>query len=159
MVSDAKDREKIREKLKDCIDPLNAASHRDSIVNVVTSKMCQDSVNVDDAVRIGRNQMVSYEESWPEGFHASLPKCLMTIADTKKHVKLGSEAVFDPDLIHSRVMCLMITREIDLQELFEHELFPVPTAMLDDDGEMSIVKLKSVLKINFRLKSQLDKYT
>ena len=43
-------------------------------------------------------------------------------------------------------MCLMITREIDLQELFKHELSPVPTAMFDDDGEMRIAKSKSVLK-------------
>ena len=67
--SDDEDRQNIRNRLETCIDPLNCPSNADQIVNVVTSKVGPQSVNVDDAVALGHAQMVRFEQSMPEGFH------------------------------------------------------------------------------------------
>lgn len=48
--SDATDREKIRNKLLTCIDPLNPERHRLGLINFVTGCKSQDSVNVDISV-------------------------------------------------------------------------------------------------------------
>ena len=43
-------------------------------------------------------------------------------------------------------MGLVSTRPIDLQDLFNYELAPLPTSMFDDNGNMRISTSKSVLK-------------
>ena len=60
--------------------------------------------------------------------------------------KLGSKDCYDTDLIYSRVMGLMSSREIDLKELFSHELAPIPTSMFEDNGDMRITQSNSSLK-------------
>lgn len=136
--SDVQDRENIRDKLKSCIDPLNEEDHPDSIVNIVTGRISKDTVNVDQAVIVGREQMETYEASWPDGFYGSLTKKLTTMADSKKCVKVGPGISFDTDLIYSRVMCFLNSRDIDLLHL--------PTSIFDDSGDMRITKTKSTLK-------------
>ena len=68
------DRERIREQLQSCIDPLDPADHPDRVINIVTGRIGPEKVNARNAVEIGRTQMRSYEESWPEGFNATLSK-------------------------------------------------------------------------------------
>ena len=65
---------------------------------------------------------------------------------TKKRIKLGSADCFDTNLIYSRVMGLMSSRDIDLKDVFSHELAPVPTSMFEDSGDMRITKSKSTMK-------------
>ena len=43
-------------------------------------------------------------------------------------------------------MGLMSSREVDLTDVFSHELAPVPTSMFEDSGDMRITKSKSTLK-------------
>ena len=38
-------------------------------VNIVSGRIGPDSVNVDNAVSIGRTQLHAYKSSWPEGFN------------------------------------------------------------------------------------------
>ena len=64
--SDTEHREKIREKLQSCIDPLDLADHPDRVINIVTGRIGPEKVNAPNAVEIGRTQILSYEESWPE---------------------------------------------------------------------------------------------
>ena len=44
----------------------------------------------------------------------------------------------------------MNSRNLDLKNIFHHELAPVPTSMFDDDGQMRITTttLKNKLKID-----------
>ena len=58
----------------------------------------------------------------------------------------GVKDCYDTDLIYSRVMGLMSSRDIDLKELFFHELAPVPTSMFEGNGDMRITKSKAKLK-------------
>ena len=55
--SDAIDRESIREKLQTCIDPLNPS-------DIVSGRIGPESVNADNAVSIGKEQMKKYEATW-----------------------------------------------------------------------------------------------
>ena len=68
------------------------------------------------------------------------------MAVSRKGVKFGTGTVNDTQLIYLRVMGLVSTRPIDLHELFNYELAPLPTPMFDDNGNMRIVTSKSVLK-------------
>ena len=72
--SDVADRESIRNKLALCIDPLNPASHPPSFVNIVSSQVADDTVNVQDAVAIGTASMKEFENSWPKGFQNTITK-------------------------------------------------------------------------------------
>ena len=64
----------------------------------------------------------------------------------KKSVKLGSDFIFDTELIYSRTIGLIPPRKYDQKDLFSYDLSSVPTTMFDDNGDMKITKSKSVLK-------------
>ena len=149
--SDAEDRDKIRRKLQSCIDPLDPNEHADRVVNIVTGRIGPEKVNASRAVDIGRAQMHSYEESWPAGFNAPLSKQVITMAVTRKVMRVGSTEVCDLNLIYSRVMGLQQSRNIKLCDVLEYELAPVPTSMFDEKGEMRIAKTKSTLKKNLQV--------
>jgi len=70
ITSNAKDRDKIRDKLLTCIAPLDPRSHPADLVNVVTSRVAPETVNAHGAVNIGNEQLVSFEKSWPGGSSA-----------------------------------------------------------------------------------------
>ena len=61
-------------------------------------------------------------------------------------MKFESYLIFDTELIYSRTIGLIPSRKLDKKDLFRYELSPVPTSMLDDNGDMKITKSKSVLK-------------
>ena len=103
-------------------------------------------VNVDNAVIIGRTQLHAYKNSWPEGFNGALSKNVTTMAVSRKGVKFGTGTVYDTQLIYSRVMGLVSTGPIDLEDLFNYELASLPTSVFDDNGIMRISTSKSVLK-------------
>ena len=65
-------REGIRRKLLMRIDPLDPEKHPEGIVNIVTGRVGRSSVNVYNAVAIGREQMSEYENTWPAGFHSTI---------------------------------------------------------------------------------------
>ena len=115
-------------------------------MNIATGRISPDSVNVDDAVSIGKKQMAIYESSWPESFNGTLSSSVVTLSAGKKGVKCGSGTVYDTQLIYARVMGLVSTRQYDLKDLFRHELAPLPTSLFDDNGNMRPATSKSVMK-------------
>ena len=64
--SDIKDREGIRHKLELSINPLDPASHPEGIVNIVRGRVGPATVNVQDSLEVGREQMAEFETTWPE---------------------------------------------------------------------------------------------
>ena len=144
--SDAKDRENIREKLQSCIDPLDPDDHPTDIINIVSGQIAPESVNVDNSVSIGEKQMKIYEANWPESFYSSIAKQVVTMAEKKRRTRIGSNATYDTSLIFTRVMCLMASRDVDVKDVFRHELAPIPTSLFTDSGDMRLTKTKSILK-------------
>ena len=146
MLTDAKDREKLRTKLSTSIDPLQPSSHPDGLVNVVTGRIAPAKVNAPFALEIGQAQMQEFENSWPKGFHDVIPRKVIIMAMTKKHIKADETPVYDTELIYTRVMCLQQSRDINVEELLSYELSAVPPSMFDENGEMRITTTKSTMK-------------
>ena len=152
ILNDVTDREKIRNKLVTCIDPLNPGSHPSaSLINIVTGRISPASVTVDDSVQLGRQLMKTYEEGWPQSFYKPLKKSTVTMSVTRKQVNVGDVGVFDTSLIYSRVMCLQKVRDIDMKDVLGYELAAVPPSMFDETSEMHITKSKSTLKTNLQV--------
>ena len=138
--TDAADRDKLRERLITCIDPLNPDDHQDPLVNIVTGKLAPAAVNVDNAAKIGLQQMKDYEDHWPSSFHKPLSKKVVTMSVSRKHVKVGQEAVYDPQLIYSRVLGLQHVRDINLKDVMSFELAATPPSMFEENGDMRITE-------------------
>ena len=145
--SDTEDRNKIRDKLLLCIDPLDPNNHpKSSIINIATGRIGPETVNVNDAVKQGRKLMQAFESSWPDGFYSSLSSKIVTMNIINRKVRIDDKTSFDTDLIYNRMMGLRGSRDISTKNMFSYELAPVPTSMFEDDGQMRTSKNKSDLK-------------
>ena len=47
------DKELIKRKLHECIDPINPEGHPSEVVNIAIGQSAQDNVNLDKAVKLG----------------------------------------------------------------------------------------------------------
>ena len=141
MTADFTDRSKIRRKLQESIDPLDASTHSDgNIVEIVSGRINSDpTVIVHEAVAIGTQKMKHYEIALPGGFHDTLPKKVRTMAITKKHIviQVGSAKVYDTNLIYSCITGLKACgRDMNPSEVLKYELAPIPTSMFTNNGDM-----------------------
>ena len=146
--SDESDRSKIREALNSCIDPLDTtAIPSDTLVNIYTGQIANKDVNAYNAVDIGRTQMNQFASKWPTGFYDSIKKKVTTMAVSKNCLKINEIPVYDTEIIFSRILCLMSSGDVDLQDVIgNYELSPIATSIFDDEGNPRIPKNKSVLK-------------
>ena len=78
--NDKKDREGIRQKLKECIHPLDPSVHPDELVNVSSGRLSSEKVNVHMAMELSLKQAIEFEKSLPESFWSSITRQI------KKHV-------------------------------------------------------------------------
>ena len=146
MKQDAVDRQKIGAKLQFAVDPLDISEQQESIVNIVTGQVTSTSVTVDQSVEVGYQQWQDFELSWPEGFHGTIPKKIVTMSITKKQMNIEHTPIYDTDLIYSRVLGLQQSRDISLKDVLAYELSPVPTAVFEDNGDLRLTKSKATLK-------------
>ena len=65
--------------------------------------------------------MKQFETGWPKTFYEPLSNKVHTMSVTKKRIKLGSANRVDTNLIYSRVIGLMSSRDVDLTDVFSHE--------------------------------------
>ena len=146
--ADQLDREKLRIQLAKTMHPIIPEQHPSvtELVNIVTGRVAPDSVNVDKALEIGHQQLRSYEQSLPEGFHNPISRTVKTMASMKKHIDIDNRQIYDTNLIYSRVLGLQGSRDISFSDILHYELSPVPTSMFHENGEIRICKAKSVLK-------------
>ena len=84
--NDESDRQKLRQRLKTCIDPLNPSGHPAEHVHIVTGRLSHESVNVHESVAIGTKSIESYRKSLPEGYHKPLKKEIITMSLKRKKV-------------------------------------------------------------------------
>ena len=147
MTSYATDRSKIRHKLQESIDPLDAFTHSDgNIVQIVSGRIATDpTVNVHEAVAIGTEVMEHYESKWPGGFPDTLPKKVRAMVITKKHMQVGSAKAYDTNLIYSRIVDLKAScQDMNLNAVLKYE--SIPTSMFTNNGEMRLATSTSTLK-------------
>ena len=51
-------------------------------------------------------------------------------------MKLGDTAVYDHEHLYVRMLIVLQKRDLNLKDVFSHELCPVPSALFDDYGDM-----------------------
>ena len=150
---DGDDRRAIGQALASFIDPFDPESHGGGLLlNIVSGKVANPEVNVDNSVNLGTTMMTEFETSWPEGFHAPISKSSITFEEKKKRLKVAGHEVMDPEAIYNRVIGLLVSqRDLDLQGVFATELTAYPPSMFDPDGTMRIATGKSTLKKNLQV--------
>ena len=136
----------IRKVLKNCIHPLKPETHPEPLVNIYTGNLAENSVNVFNALNIGKKQMVIFETSWPDGFYSPIKKEIKTMINGKRKITVGPIEIYNTEMIYARVMCLLSSNRITLEEVLKYELSPIPLSLFKDDGEMRPSPSKSVLK-------------
>ena len=138
--ADSDDRNAIRYKLETCVDPIDASQSQNRI-NIVTGKISNKNFNVEDAVQIGEAQLQEFESACPTGFYQTIKRKVITMKEGKK--QRGSDPMerCDSGLIFARVMALMSTRAINLNNVLKYELTSVSTSIFDEKrGELRISK-------------------
>lgn len=143
--SDNSDRKKLKEKLSKCIHPLDPSGHPKELLNIVSGKLADTSVNVQNAVEIGRASLQAFENGLPDGFHNAISSSVVTMATTRKRTPLGCATTFDTEVIFNRTLGILGTGEVDMPALFSHELAPIPTSLFVEDGGMRPASSKSKL--------------
>ena len=132
---DRKDREGLKKKLEMCIHPLKPEVHPDKLVNVANGSHAPSQVNVDQAVSIGNEQLIDFENRPLAGFWESIQKKVKTMAMSKKGITVGPKVLYDTQLIFSRVIGLQASsRDVNFKDVLSYELAPIPTALFEDSG-------------------------
>ena len=145
--SDQADKMKIQTKLSQMIHPLKPENHDDQLTNIASGYICQDqSVNVDNAVEIGKQMEEEFSTNLPEGFYSTIHRKVKTLPSDKKSVKVGDVEIFSTEAIYARVMCLLSIGSINLEEVLKHELSPVPSSIFSETGDIRSASGKSALK-------------
>jgi len=74
------------------IDPLDRKKHQE--MKIVTEQVVSHPlVNLDKAELLRKQQLVSFECSWPGRFLDSTPKLVTIMAFSRKHIKVGDASV------------------------------------------------------------------
>ena len=91
--------------------------------------------------------METFEQSWPEGFHDTIPRKVVTVSVGRKSMKVGDAKVFDTETMYARAMALQAgSRSLNINYIISHELAPYPASMLKSNGQMRDAKSKACLK-------------
>ena len=144
---DLADRLSLRTTLNGCMDLLDLTSHQNGqFINICTGRIAPENVNIWNAVAIRTDQMNQFKKYWPEGFHGTLSKRVITFAYKKRHIKVGDKEIMDPGAIHAQVIGQLISdTEFDFSDVLAFKLGCYPPALFKENGEMRIASAKSDL--------------
>jgi hypothetical protein len=78
------------------INPLDPGSHPEGIVNIVNGRVGPATINVQDFLEVGKEQMSEFERTWPEHFHDTINKKIATMPATKKSINIGDKNNLTP---------------------------------------------------------------
>ena len=147
MNSEEIDRCKITDTLKICIDSLDYKNiPSDGLVNIYSGKIASKNVNVYDSVNIGTSQLKEFAENWPQGLYESITKNVITMALNKKSIKVNDVLVYGTEVTFSRIMCLLCTGDINLQEVLgNYELSSISTSIFNEEENARFPKNKAAL--------------
>ena len=88
MIADMKNRNALKKTLQLCTYPFDMTSHEPSAwMNIYTGEISPDTSHFHKPVKIENIQMKQFRDSLPDGFHATLPKKVITM-DNKKPTSL-----------------------------------------------------------------------
>ena len=124
IANDKSDSEKIQQAHQIYIDPLAIGTHPSGLLNIVTGLHTSNKVNVDEALEIGKKQMVEFETGWPKSFHKVLLKKVITMAASKKNITVNEKPLYDIDFICTCAICLQKTGKL-ISKMSCHMNYPL----------------------------------
>ena len=91
-------------------------------------------MNVQNALAIGSEQSRQFSASLSNEFHKTIKKKVKTMELLKKAVTVKGKAIYDIEMLFSRLLVMGQQRSIDIADVFQFELSPVPPALIDEYG-------------------------
>ena len=129
---DEVDRRKIAVELEKFSHPLN--DQQPGLYNICNGQVASDTVNVQDALAIGGEQSRHFSTSLSSEFHKTIKKKVKTMESLKKAVTVKGKAIYDVETLFGRLIVVGQQRSIDMADVFQFELSPVPPALIDEYG-------------------------
>ena len=129
---DEADRKKIAVELEKYSHPLN--DQQPGVYNICNGQVAPDTVNVQNALAIGSEQSRQFSTSLSSEFHKTIKKKVKTMELLKKAVTVKGKAIYDIETLFSRQLVVGQQRSIDIADVFQFELSPVPPDLIDEYG-------------------------
>ena len=96
--------------------------------------MAPDTVIVQNALAIGSEQSRQFSASLSSEFHKTIKKKVKTMELLKKAVTVKRKAIYDVVMLFSRLLVVGQQRCLDIADVFQFEMSPVPSALIDEYG-------------------------
>ena len=103
---------------------------------IVFVKLTAASVNVKNALQIGKACTEPYENKLPQGLYDKISSHVVTMDTPIKGINTGAVTTVDIKVISNRTHGIIGLEVFDLHNVFSHELSPIPTSLFLDDGSM-----------------------
>ena len=129
---DEADRKEITVELEKYSQPLNA--QQPGVYNICHDQVAPDTVNVQNALAIGSEQSRQFSASLSSEFHKTIKKKVKTMELLKKAVTVKGKAIYDVVTLFGRLLVVGQQRSVDIADVFQFELSPVPPALIDEYG-------------------------
>ena len=129
---DEADRKKIAVELEKYSHPLN--DQQPGVYNICNGQVAPDTVNVQNALAIGSEQSRQFSASLSSQFHKTIKKKVKIMELLKKAVVIKGKAIYDIETQFSWLLVVGQHRSIDIADVFQFELSPVPAGLIDDYG-------------------------
>ena len=106
------------------------------------SSLTAASANVKNALQIGKACMEGYENKLSQGFYNKISSYVIIRDAPMKGIKTGAVTTIDIEVTFNITLGIIGSEEFDLDDLFSHELAPIPTSLFLDDGSMILASSK-----------------
>ena len=110
--------------------------HFATLFIIVSGTLIAASVNVNNALQIGKACMEAYENNLRQGFYNKISSHLVTMDTSMKGMNMGAIRTVDIEVVLNRSLSIIGSEEFDLDDLFSDELAPIPTSLFLDDNSM-----------------------
>ena len=102
----------------------------------MSGKVALHEVNVDNTLAIGEQMLQKFRADLPDTFHRPIKKEVVTMEWPKKEVQVGTTNIYDMEKMYAGLLVISQSRDIHLSQFFKHELSPVPSALVNEYGDM-----------------------
>ena len=132
---DEADRKKIAMELEKYSHHLN--DQQPGVYSICNGHVVPDTVNVQNVLVIGSEQNRQFTASLSSEFHNKeeiIKKKVKTMQLLKKALTVKGNTIYDIETLFSRLLVVGQQRSIDIADVFQFELSPVPPALIDEYG-------------------------
>ena len=118
------------------MDRFDPSGHFATMFIVVSGTLIAASVNVKNALQIGKACMEAYENNLPQGLYNKISSYVVTMGTSMKGENMGAIRTVDIEVVFNRTLSIIGSEEFDLDDLCSDELAPIPTSLFLDDSSM-----------------------